>query len=264
MLHKDVRLRVEIMKRKALEEALHKKERHFNALLKESHRMQVHLRHLSHQILLAQEEERKEISRELHDDIAQVLTSINVRLASLKLEATRDAKGLKGKIAHTQRLVKRSVEIVHRFARELRPALLDNLGLNPALRAYVQQYIHKSGIPVQFTAVSAVDGLTNRKQTVLYRVAQEALTNVARHAHAHHVTIRIKKVREVIVMEIHDDGNAFDVQILATKKFKRLGLIGMRERMEMVGGSFTIESLRGKGTTIQASLPLSGGRLLPI
>ncbi len=250
------RLNIEIKKRKALEEALKNKEIHFNRLLGEAQIMQAHLRHLTRQILMAQEEERKEISRELHDDIAQVLTAINVRLAALKLEASRNVKGLRGKIATTQRLVERSVEIVHRFARELRPALLDNLGLNAALRAYVQRFIKRSNISVRFTTVTAVEQLTNHKRTVLYRVAQEALTNVMRHANAKRASLTLKKVSGNIVMNVRDNGNAFDIgRILSSKKFKRLGLIGMRERLEMVGGTFTVKSVQGKGTLVQAIVP---------
>lgn len=226
--------------------------------------MQEHLRNLTRRILDAQEEERKEISRELHDEIAQVLTAINVRLSALKLEASRNGKGLRGKIANTQRLVNRSVEIIHRFARELRPAMLDNLGLNPALRAYLQLHGKRAGIPVEFTTVADVERLPNRKRTVLYRVAQEALTNVIRHAHARHVAVRIRKASGAIVMEVRDDGAAFDVRrILSSKKLKRLGLIGMRERVEMVGGSFAVESVRGKGTLVQARIPLNGARHRP-
>ena len=105
-------------------------------LLEQSRRMQEQLRQLSRQLLSAQEEERKKISRELHDVIAQTLTGINVRLAALKTEATHNTKGLQSKIARAQRMVEKSVDIVHRFARELRPAVLDDLGLIPALHSF--------------------------------------------------------------------------------------------------------------------------------
>ncbi len=180
-------LKREIARRKAVEEALKKSEQHYGQLLEKSRHMQEHLRRLSHQILSAQEEERKKISRELHDEIGQTLTAINVKLATLKKEATVNTKGLKKKIASTQRLVEKSMNIVHRFARELRPPLLDDLGLIPALHSFMKGFTKRTGIPVHFTAFAAVEQLDSDKRTVLYRVAQEALTNVAKHAHASRV-----------------------------------------------------------------------------
>ena len=111
--------------------------------------MQEQLRLLSRQLLSAQEEERKRISRELHDVIAQTLTGINVRLATLKKEATLNTKGLERNIARTQRLVEKSVDIVHRFARELRPTVLDDLGLIPALHSFMKNFTRRDGHPGQ-------------------------------------------------------------------------------------------------------------------
>ena len=161
-----------------------KSEQHYGRLVERSRRMQEHLRRLSHEILPAQEEERKKISRELHDEIGQTLTAINVKLATLKNEATANTAGLKKKIASTQRLVERSMDTVHRFARELRPPLLDDLGLIPALQSSMKDFTKRTRIPVHFTAFAAVERLHSDKRTVLYRVAQEAFTNVAKHAQA--------------------------------------------------------------------------------
>src|SRR3984885_9722364 len=119
----------ESAQRRAAETALKKSEKHHILLLDQPRQMQEHLRHLTHKILTAQEDERREISRELHDEIAQTLTGINVQLANLKREAVVNTKGLKGKISGTQRLVQKSVGIVHRFARRLRQALLEDLRL---------------------------------------------------------------------------------------------------------------------------------------
>src|SRR5207237_4011056 len=118
-----------IAQRKSAEEALKQSEQHHVQLLKQSRKMQEQLRLLSHQLLSAQEEERKKISRELHDVIAQTLAGINVRLATLKKEATFNTESLDRNIARTQQLVQQSVDIVHRFARELRPTVLDDLEL---------------------------------------------------------------------------------------------------------------------------------------
>ena len=137
------KLEREIARRQTVEKALKKSEQHKSRLLEQSRHMQEQLRHLSHQLLSAQEEERKRISRELHDVIAQTLTGINVHLATLKMTAASNPKGLEQNIARTQRLVEHSVNIVHQFARELRPAVLDDLGLIPALQ-YVYETLQRA------------------------------------------------------------------------------------------------------------------------
>jgi signal transduction histidine kinase len=249
-------LEQEIAQRKSVEESLRKSERHYGQLLDQSRQMQARLRLLSHQLLLGQEDERKKISRELHDVIAQTLTGIHTRLAALKKEAALNTKGIEGNIARTQRLVERSVKIVHRFARELRPAVLDDLGLVPALRAFMKNFGEETGIRVSLSAFAAVERVNGDKRTVLYRVAQESLTNVARHAHASRVEVEIQKVDGAVCMTIKDNGKGFhEDRVRDAEKGKRLGLLGMRERLEMFGGNFTVTSAPGKGTTVLARIP---------
>jgi signal transduction histidine kinase len=254
-------LSVEIRQRKAAEEALRKSERHSAQLLKQSHTLQDQMRRLSRQILTAHEDERKKISRELHDVIAQALTSINVRLATLKEEAAASTHGLARSIARTQRMVEKSVNIVHRFARELRPAVLDDLGLIPALHSFMRNFTSRSGVRTRLTAFAGVEHLNTARRTVLFRVAQEALTNVDRHAEAGHAEVVIEKLPDCILMRIHDDGKAFNVEHeLAAGGSKRLGLLGMRERLEMIGGCLSVDSSPGKGTTVEARIPPGNGR----
>ncbi|OGW78677.1 MAG: hypothetical protein A2Z83_04560 [Omnitrophica bacterium GWA2_52_8] len=253
------KLKQEIAVRKGVEKKLIKSGQHYNCLLEQSRNMQEHLRHLSRQIIQAQEEERKEISRELHDEIAQTLSGINAHLATLKVEAAVNTKGLKKKITRTQRLVEKSVNIVHRFARDLRPTLLDDLGLIPALHAYMKGFTKHTRIPIRFKVFSGVERLNNAKRTVLYRVAQAALTNVAQHAQASLVKVEIQKKHRSVYMAIQDNGKSFDVErVLYAKKNKRLGLLGMRERVEMVGGRFEVKSVKEIGTTIGAQIPFNG------
>jgi len=257
----NLELSLEITQRKAAEEALKKSEHHYSQLLEKSERLQGHLRQLSRQVLLAQEEERKEISRELHDVIAQTLTGINVRLAALKKEAAVNTKGLDRNIARTQQLVEKSVDIVHQFARELRPAVLDDLGLIPALHSFMKNFAARTGVRAHLTAFAAVEQLDTAKRTVLYRVAQEALTNVARHAKASRVEVSIQRFDRTARMEINDDGRSFQVERkLDGKGNKRLGLLGMRERVEMVGGAFCVESAPDRGTTVRVEIPLARDR----
>jgi signal transduction histidine kinase len=254
----NLELQQEIAQRKAVEVALKKSEHHYSELLARSELLQEQLRQLSRQILLAQEEERKRISRELHDVIAQTLTGINIRLAALKKQAAVDTRHLDRNIASTQRLVEKSVDIVHEFARELRPAVLDDLGLIPALHSFVKIFSKRTRLPVHLKAFAGVEQLDIAKRTVLFRVAQEALTNVARHAHAHRVEVNIHKLHNTARMEIKDDGKSFSVErALHANTGKRLGLLGMRERVEMVGGTFCVESAPGKGTTIVVEIPFA-------
>ena len=254
----NLELNVEITQRKAVEAALKKSKSHYSELLAQSDRMQEQLRQLSRQILSAQEDERKKISRELHDVIAQTLTGINIRLAALKKEAGLNTKGLERSIERTQKLVEKSVDIVHQFARELRPAVLDDLGLIPALHSFVKAFSQRTHLHVDLKVFAGVEQLDSNQRTVLFRVAQEALNNVARHAQASRVEVSIQKLAAGgLVMKIHDNGKSFTVaDVLQAKGRKRLGLLGMRERLEMVGGTFCVESAPGKGTTIIAQIPL--------
>jgi len=252
----NLELSLEIAQRKAAEAALKKSERHYSELLRKSDRLQEQLRRLSRTILSAQEEERKRISRELHDVIAQTLTGINIRLATLKKEASINTSGLDRNIARTQRLVEKSVDMVHQFARELRPAVLDDLGLIPALHSFVKLFSKRTRIHVHLKVFSGVEKLDSDQRTILYRVVQEALTNVSRHAKASRVEVSVQEVSDGVCMKINDNGKSFKVEraMNATGR-KRLGLLGMRERLEMVGGRLRIESAVGQGTTITANIP---------
>jgi two-component system, NarL family, sensor histidine kinase DegS len=251
----------EVAQRKTAEEALRKSERHYSSLLEQSRRFQEELRRLSRQILSVQEDERKKISRELHDVIAQTLTGINVQLATLKKEALVNTKGLDHNIARAQLMVEKSVDIVHQFARELRPAVLDDLGLIPALHSFLKNFTTRTGVLTHLTTFAGVEQLDTTRRTVLFRVAQEALNNVSRHARASRVEVKIERLKDCICMTVKDDGKSFNVKrAFLSKGRKRLGLLGMRERIEMIGGGFAIESTPGAGTTIRARIPLVQNR----
>ncbi len=246
----------EIARRRAVEASLKKSEQRQRELLVESQELQAQLRHLTHQVLLAQEDERKKISRQLHDEIAQILTGIKVQLTLLSQVAAINPRVLRRRIDKTRRLVGQSIGVVHRFARDLRPALLDDLGLIPALRSFVRDLAGRKALRIRLTAFAGVEALDNTRRTALYRIAQEALTNVARHAHARMATVRILKTRGAVRLEIRDNGKSFPTErLLSANPGGRLGLLGMRERVEMFGGRFTIASAPGKGTTVTAEIP---------
>ena len=250
------KLKREIAQRKSVEKSLRTSEQTTVQLLQKSRRMQEELRLLSRRLLSVQEEERKRISRELHDVVAQALTGINVRLAMLKTQSTADASDLHKKIATTQRLVLKSVEIVHRFARDLRPTVLDDLGLIPALQSYLKIVRKETGLKIDLSSFSGIEKLDVGAKTVLYRVVQEALSNVAQHAKASRVTVLLTDQSGKVCMDIRDNGRGFQMDKLeAAENGLHLGLLGMRERVEMVGGTFCVESAPRKQTTIRVEIP---------
>ncbi|MGA2788721.1 MAG: ATP-binding protein, partial [Verrucomicrobiota bacterium] len=150
----------------------------------------------------------------------------------------------------------KSLAMVHRFAVELRPTVLDDLGLIPALHTFMKDFMKRTGVRARLTAYAAVNQLPLDQSAVLYRVALEALNNVAIHAQASAVEVQIKKLPDWICLTITDDGKSFDVKrVLRTKGKGRLGLLGMRERLQMIGGKFSIKSPPGHGTTVTARIP---------
>jgi len=247
----------EIAGRKRTEKALRESQDHYRLLFHEACLMQENLRNLSNQILHVQEAERKRISRELHDEVGQALTALDTNLAMLQRNGAVDRDLLKRKIGDMHTLLGQTMECVHRFARELRPAMLDELGLLPALRSYLKRFAERTGLCVHFKASPEAEKLDDEQKTALFRVCQESLTNVARHAQASHVTATLRHLGNGVRMQITDDGKAFSVeQQLSGKGKKRLGLLGMQERVRLVNGRFGIKSIPGKGTSVTVEVPI--------
>ena len=237
-------LQLEISGRKRTEKALRESEEN--------------LRNLSNQILNVQEEERKRISRELHDEVGQALTGISMNLESLKKNGLIKSPTLVRKIADTQNLLQETMEMAHRFARELRPAMLDELGLVPALRSYLKGFANRTGLRVHFRSNPIAENLADDQKTVLFRVAQESLTNVGKHAHASQVTVTVRMLKDSICMAIADNGRSFTADSTnSDSSKKRLGLLGMQERVRLVKGRFTIKPVPGRGTTIRVVIPFT-------
>jgi signal transduction histidine kinase len=249
-------LAIEIHERKRTEKALRESEEHLRELFTEARRMEENLRNLSNQVLHVQEEERKHISRELHDEVGQALTAISVNLAMLKTNGTCDPHWIRQRVADTQHLLQETMTTVHNFARELRPTMLDELGLLPALRSCLKSFAERTGLRVRFSANPLTEKLSSKQKTVLFRITQESLTNVAKHAQASRVEITIRKVGAGISMEVADNGKSFrlDSQNLPGAR-KRLGLLGMQERVRLVNGSFSVKAQPGKGTTVRVLIP---------
>jgi signal transduction histidine kinase len=161
------------------------------------------------------------------------------------------------KVDQAQRLLEQSMDMVHRFARELRPSMLDHLGPVAALQNYVKSFSERTGIKTELEGSVRVEQLNNQQGTVLYRIAQESLTNVFKHAHATRVKIRIRQLPCAVTMEIADNGRAFSVAGPTNNGGRQsLGLLGMQERVRLVNGQFAIESVPKRGTTVRVEIPL--------
>lgn len=241
--------------RDAATQELRTSKEHYCHLLQEARVMEENFRQLSHKVLRIQEEERKRISRELHDELGQTLNVVNVSLAVLR-DHFPEHGAIRERIVQAQRLLKHTMEIVRRFARELRPDMLDHLGFYPALGAYLRNFTERTGIPACLQAHPRRDNLDPQEAIVLFRVAQESLSNVAKHARATRVDIRLQRHRGTMHMEIHDNGRSFRVPpVLAEDGQGRLGLLGMEERVRLLNGQFTIQSAPGCGTTVCVRIP---------
>src|SRR5439155_8259788 len=214
------------------------------------------LQKMSEQVLAAQEDERKRIARELHDETAQALTTLLIRLKIL--EKSRTATEMRRQIDELRELTAQTLEAVRKLAVELRPATLDDLGLLAALEAYTESYRSRMPLRVSFSAEGFEDRdgrLPPQIELVLYRVVQEALTNVAKHAGADDVRVELVRRTDEVIAAVEDDGQGFDVEDMMRLRERGLGLFGMQERLALVGGQPVIGSTPGLGTRIHARVP---------
>jgi signal transduction histidine kinase len=212
------------------------------------------LHQLSQAILQAQEDERQRVARELHDEAAQALTSLLVRLRLL--ERANNPEAARQHLQELRTLTMRALEDVRRIALELRPTILDDLGLAAALGWRVDEF-NAAGAACATVQVVGIDGRLPRSiELTCYRVAQEALTNIARHAAAMCVQIILRQQDNRLALEIIDDGQGFDPMAIEADRTRGLGLRGMRERLALVGGDLTIDSQPGRGTHLLAHMPL--------
>jgi PAS domain S-box-containing protein len=217
-------------------------------------------RDLQQRLTSAQEDERRRIARELHDEMGQHLTALGLGLKVVKDETPHPSPA-RDRLQALQALTDRIGREVHQLALELRPTALDDLGLRAALANYVEGWGERAGVEVDFQA-TGLDGerLPAPVETALYRVTQEALTNVSRHAGAGRVNVALLRAPGHVSAVVEDDGRGFDPEAAADPADgHRLGLLGMRERATLVGGTLAIESAPGRGTTVIARVPLPDG-----
>ncbi len=205
----------------------------------------------SAQMLAAQEGERRRIARELHDEIGQSLTAV---LLGLKQVADRAPRDLQGDLQTVQEMVRGSLDEVREVARRLRPGVLDDLGLTSALTALVSDFTSSSGIPTAGRVASGLPPMSDDAELVIYRIAQESLTNVARHADAAEVRLWLTAEQHRILLVVADDGRGLDGAHEGT------GIRGMRERAILIGGDLTLTSRPRGGTTVQLAVPIAAGK----
>jgi two-component system sensor histidine kinase UhpB len=221
--------------------------------LEKARQFQLRLRQMSSLVLSAQEEERKRIARELHDDTAQALTSLLVRLRLLERAADDDE--VRQGLSELRGLTADTLDGVRRLAIALRPPVLDDLGLAPALRAHVEEFSRHWPVQVTFSC-GRLGWVPPDVELVLYRIVQEALSNVARHAGASRAEVKLSRRGRVLRLTVADNGSGFDVAVARGSREAGLGLFGMEERLALVGGVLTVESAAGKGTRVSAEVPL--------
>jgi two-component system sensor histidine kinase UhpB len=214
------------------------------------------LAELSRRLLRAEEAERRRIAGELHDEIGQALTALRLNLQAMARNL--GAPTTTGRLDESIALVEHTIEQVRGLSLDLRPALLDDLGLVPALRSYVAGLARRSNIEALFDADEQIDRPCPDVETACYRIAQEALTNVARHAGAKTVRVELVRVGRAIRLIVADDGVGFDVPSATQRAVggASLGLLGMRERASLLGGQLEIASEPGRGTEVRATFPL--------
>lgn len=210
---------------------------------------------LSQELISVQEAERRRIARELHDEIGQALTALKVNLQSIQRSLSESI--LLPQLVESITIVEQTLQQVRNLSLDLRPSMLDDLGVVSALRWYIDRQAQRGGFEAEFTADLPVERLPSEMETTCFRIVQEALTNVIRHAQAKHVWVSLRRTEGVLELQINDDGIGFDVDAVLERMAGRqsLGLLGMQERVQLIGGDITISS-NALGTKILATFPL--------
>ncbi len=212
------------------------------------------LRRLSQRLVKAQEQERKELSRELHDEIGQLLTGMRMELNSLGALRTAPRERFEQRMSETRDLIEQTIRTVRDLAMGLRPSMLDDIGLGPALEWLGRDFSRRSGIPAEVRLDGSLDGLPEEYRTCVFRVVQEAVTNCARHAQARHVRILVHGSEDRVAVSVQDDGLGLPA---GGPTHRGLGLLGIEERARELGGTFHISSQPGRGTMLSVELPVS-------
>ena len=213
------------------------------------------LRQLAGYLQTIREEERTAMAREIHDELGQSLTAMKMDLVWLNQRLRETSAPLQERIATTIGLANDTINTVRKLATQLRPGILDDLGLTAALEWQAQDFQARTGIACEFVCQTKIDEVEPEHATAIFRICQEALTNVARHANATHVSIKLQTIQKHLVLEVRDNGRGMTDGELAN--LRSLGLMGMRERAFLLGGEFQLTSNSTQGITATARIPLS-------
>jgi len=211
------------------------------------------MRELSQKLVQAQEAERKRLSLELHDQVGQMLTAIRMEISNLGRIGPNDPELFREHVQQAKKVAEGAMKTVRDLAMGLRPSMLDDLGLGPAVEWLCREFSRTSSIPADVTVQGSLARLTDEQKTGLFRVVQESLTNVMRHARASRVEVRLTESAGRLELVVQDDGRG----IQNGKGRRGLGLLGMEERIRELGGVFCVESAPGAGTRIRAEIPLA-------
>jgi signal transduction histidine kinase len=209
------------------------------------------LHKLSARIVSAQEEERRNLSRELHDEVGQSMSALLVELGNLDSMLPSGNAGAHEQLLRVRKLAETNVGVVRNMALLLRPSMLDDLGLVPALKWQAREVARRTGMKVRVDAEDVSDDLPDQYRTCIYRVVQEALHNATRHSKAKHIRVTVRREPAGVYVEIQDDGAGFP-----SRQEKGMGILGMGERVRHLGGEFHVDSEPGHGTAVSIRLPL--------
>jgi signal transduction histidine kinase len=225
------------------------------AALAQLHRSKQELQELGAAAEATREQEKSRVARELHDELGQALTMLRMDVAWCKANVPEDVvEGVGAKLDRMETLLKSTVAATRRIASDLRPLILDDLGLVPALEWLVQNMSQRSGIRCGFSIDDPSLSLPPEQSTAVFRIVQEALTNIAKHAHASHAEVAVRQDRGMVRILVSDDGVGFAVD--GSRKPESFGLLGLRERTSLLRGTADIRSEPGAGTTVEVALPV--------
>ncbi|MBL8231008.1 MAG: MCP four helix bundle domain-containing protein [Bryobacterales bacterium] len=214
------------------------------------------LRQLSHRLVLSQEEERRTLSRELHDQVGQLLTALRMELGNLNDLMHTDPMAFRSHLEEAKHLAGESLRSVRHLAMGLRPSLLDDLGLAAALRWQMREFSQRTGVSAEVEFSGDIDGIPEKERTFLFRIVQEAMTNCAKHAHAKSVRVQLARDSQLTMLQVRDDGRGFDT---AASPREGIGLIGIEERVREIHGRLVVRSEPGRGTSLIVEIPERNG-----